>query len=197
MTDPSITDWIGAISSALGVIVVVVGLLVAFKQLAAWRVEKRAVRRSEIAEELLIAAYNASDLLKSVRSRFDSIPIEKDKDKIFPLQRRYDRFSTNAEIFKSLRQAQFRSIAIIGNEEVDSAVNTLFKIRGEIMSTIEIYADFVRDDALSDLEADELVGYRKTMFGSYGETDELGQRQLKAVEEIDKGLRGIARLNGK
>jgi len=30
---PSITDWIGAVSSSLGVVVIVVGLIVAFKQL--------------------------------------------------------------------------------------------------------------------------------------------------------------------
>ncbi|MBL1436766.1 MAG: hypothetical protein COB08_011295 [Rhodobacteraceae bacterium] len=120
----------------------------AFKQLEAWRVEKRAIRRSEIAEELIIAAYNASDFLKSVRSPFDSIPKDKASDKLFPLQRRYEQFSKHSDLFERLRQAQFRSIAIIGNEDVDSAVNILFSIRGEIISTIEIYTDYVRDDNL-------------------------------------------------
>lgn len=72
MNEPSIPDWINAISALIGSIAIVLGLLGANSTIKANRKSARELRKSEVAEELIAISFNVEDALKDIRNPFDS-----------------------------------------------------------------------------------------------------------------------------
>lgn len=83
MPEPLITDWINSIAAAVGALAVVVGLFGAKSSIEASRKSARAIRRSQVAEELVAAALNIEDAFRSIRTQIDSIPKDKIGDASF------------------------------------------------------------------------------------------------------------------
>ncbi|MCK0171338.1 hypothetical protein MWU53_09745 [Aliiroseovarius sp. S1123] len=196
MSDPSIPDWINAIAAAVGAVAVVVGLFGANSKLNEARRTARQLRRSEVAEELVALAHNVDDALRDIRNPMDSIPKDKAGDKLYAYQRRYERIVKYNDLFKSLRDAQIRVRAVIGDKEVDGAVELLFKARQRVAIAIELLADYIRDDvgARTLEERDHKIKLRHDMYGSFSDRDELGQSVADAVQLIERHLNPIARL---
>lgn len=80
---------------------------------------------------------------------------------------------------------------MLGIAAVDEAVEELFNARGSIVSAIEILAE---NEDKSKEWRQEIVRWRKDVFGNFSKDDELGQKILKAVETIENELIEIARL---
>ena len=194
MNEPTITDWIGAVSSAIGAIGIIVGFFFAKGQLTAWRQEAKTRRRSEVAEELIAAAHNVSDALKAIRSPFDWVPIELTKEKNYSYNRRYERLANSDEVFKHLRQMQIRAGAVLGIALVDASVNELFSIRNKVSAAIDVLSDMGGERETNAETLDLKVRLRREMSGVYDGNDEVGKVQISALEAIERELRPIARL---
>ena len=195
MSDPSITDWISAVTGVVGTAGLFVGFFFAWKQLAAWKHEARETKRAFIAEDLIVAANNCSDSLKTLRSPIDTVPIEKIHDKNFALQRRFDRVVAQNDLFRTLRQTQIKASFVLQNSIVEKAVDELFKVRNKVLSGIELLADYTDATGLSQSEKDLIGDTRRDVFGSYGQIDALGQMQLNAVQVIQEQLGPLARFD--
>ncbi len=193
MSDPSIPDWINAGAAAIGALAIVVGLFGANAKINESSRAARQIRRSEVAEELISLAFNVDDAFRDMRNPFDTVPKEKMNDRKYSFQRRYERLVKYNDLFKSLRDAQIRVRAIIGNSRVDDAVEMLFRARGEVAIAIEELAEMA-DEELNPEDRESRIGYRKTLFGSFSKRDTLGQMIIEAVEAIERELAPIARI---
>lgn len=193
MNAPTAIEWVSAIANVGTAVAVIVGVVIARQQLNSWRSEARERRRADAAEKLIAAAYEVDDILKRTRSRFDSIPQDKVDDKIFPIQRRYDRLFEASNSFEKLRRAQIAVRTLIGSEEVDQSVQVLFSVRGSVFAALEELADFIREGPDS-VDREFKIEMRRTAYGSYDDNDKIGQRQVSALETIEKSLMRYARL---
>jgi hypothetical protein len=146
ITPLSIAEVVAAVAQLGSALAIGAGVWVAHSQLNAWRQERLGIRRSEVAEELLLASMRAEDALRDIRHQLDSIPMDKLGDKVFPYQQRYDRLVSYNQTFRSLRDAQIKARAVFNDEEVDQAVETLLLARSKVAIAIEILADYARDD---------------------------------------------------
>lgn len=195
---PIICDWtpekVSALSSVVTALVVVVGLHIAAKQLTAWRIEKRSVRRSEVAEELIALAFKVHDAMQHMRMRIDSIPRDKANDRMFRWNKRYERVVSYNDLFNSLRDAQIRVKAVLGIEAVDQAVDSLISARSKIAIAIEVLAEMESQDVNVPRERNLELELRKDVFGHFSKDDELGQKILTALSTIENELSPIARL---
>jgi len=115
MWDATIPDWINAIAAAIGASAVIIGLVGAKNAVETNRKAARSLRRSEVAEELISLSLNAEDALRQIRNPFSSIPAKKLGDKEYYYQSLYDRVLVHNDLFKSLRNAQIKVRAIIGD----------------------------------------------------------------------------------
>jgi hypothetical protein len=194
VSDPNVTEWISAITSALSTLGLFGGFIFAYWQLTTWKTEARARRRSEVAEEMIVAANNASDALRMLRSPIDRIPREHAGDKLYAYSKRYERLIEQNELFETLRLAQVRCKALLGIPKIDDAVDELFAVRGKIATALEILAEYA-EESLDDQNTRDMVKeMRGNLYGSYGAIDALGVRQLEAVTIIEKQLTPIARF---
>ncbi|NIZ60968.1 hypothetical protein DL239_08270 [Sedimentitalea sp. CY04] len=191
--------WVGPVASVLGdlgTFVIGISVIAAFRQLSLWRTEARELRRSTVAEELVALAHNADDALRDIRNPMDSIPKDKIGDRIYPYQRRYERIAKYNELFKDLRNAQIRVRAVIGNENVDQAVEELFKVRNRVAISIELLADYARSEnsERSQEDRNHKMKLKRDLYGSLSKEDELGQKISSSVKTIEEQLNPISRL---
>ncbi len=194
-TGPFVTDWIVAVSAFVSAGAVVWALVYAYKEISAWRDEARGRRRAQVAEDVLAAAHNATDAIRSLRSPMDSVPVEKIKDRTYTYKRRYERMVERGEIFEALRYAQIRAKAVLRYDGVDPAIEKIFRVRMDFMFALQDAVDSVTDE--QDLDPDDrefLQEQRKMIFGRFNENDELHVTLTDALNELDKILGPVARF---
>lgn len=195
MTSSQIFEGIVGVSQLATTIFIGLGVAVAYRQLNAWKDERRFRLRSDSALELMVAAHEVSDRLKSLRSPFDSIPEEKLKDKYYKFNKRLELFHGAAEVFERLRLAQLKASAILGNTEVDQAVDVLFEVRHNTIVAIEMLA--TRSEVFGDEDPATRSLYerlRMDMWGTSSEKyDPLGMKQLDAMKTIKVELLPVVR----
>ena len=194
-TEPFVTDWIAAVSAFVSAVAVVLALLYARKEISAWRNEARGRRRAQVAEDVLAAAHNADDVIRSLRSPMDSVPVEKIKDRTYTYKRRYERMVERGEIFEALRYAQIRAKAVLRDDRVDAAIEKIFRVRMDFMFALEDAVDSVTGE--QDLDPNDrefLQEQRKMIFGRFNENDELHVTLTDALNELDKILGPVARF---
>lgn len=194
MSDPSITDWISSISTAVGTLAVVFGLFKANSKINETIQSAREARRSHVAEEMIALAHNVQDAFSDIRNPFDSIPKDKQNDKSYVYQRRYERIVKYNDLFKSLRDAQIRVRALIGDETVEKAVGQLFSARARVGAAIQILNDYATDETSDDRAHKKKL--RRDMYGASDEDDEVGTMVSVAVADIERCLSNIARMEG-
>ena len=73
MSDPTIADWLGVGANLITTFAVAAGVLIAWRQLEAWKGEHVSKRRAEIAEQLLSAAYEVRSGLHATRSPMEFV----------------------------------------------------------------------------------------------------------------------------
>ncbi|NOE19965.1 hypothetical protein GS634_17715 [Ruegeria atlantica] len=196
MSEPSIPDWINAGSAAIGALAILIGLFGANAKINENRRTARQIRRSEVAEELIALSHNVEDAFAHIRNPMVSIPKDRLSDKKYAYQQRYERLASYNNLFKKLRDAQIRVRAVIGDREVDQAVEVLFRTRAQLATAIEILADYTDWEAseLDQMEKDHRKKLRSDLYGSFSRSDDLGSKITEAVSVIENKLSPIARL---
>jgi membrane-associated HD superfamily phosphohydrolase len=196
LTSSQIWEGITGVSSLASAIVLGAATVIAWLQLDSWKHQRVAIKKAEIAEELIAACLDVDDALAHIRTPFDSIPIEKAKDKIYPYQQRLDRIQSYGERFRALRSAQIRARAVIGDKKVDESVDVLFQARARVLTAIEMLAEYAREDYASQDQSDRdrKKRLRSDLYGASKEYDELGKKVREAVELIEMQMIGLVRL---
>jgi hypothetical protein len=195
MDGSSIPDWISSIAAAVGALAVVFGLFRADKKVDEVQANARILKRAEVAEDLIALALNVEDAMKDIRNPIDSVPKDMAGDARFGYQRRYDRVVKYNDLFRRLREAQIRERTIIGDAEVNEAVETLFDVRNEVAVSIELLADHSDESPVSAEDRESRLRLRRVVFGSFSEKDEIGKRVTVAVQTIESKLKPFARLD--
>lgn len=196
MSDPTIPDWINAGAGAAGALAVIAGLFGANSAIKENRETAKALRRSKVAEELIALSFNVEDALKHMRNSMDSTPVDKDGDKVYRYKQRYERVVEHNSLFRSLRDAQIRVRAVIGDKEVDEAVEELFRARTAVAVAIEMLIFYARqnDDDSKKQDQEHKNELKKDLYGSYSKHDDLGTKILASIKIIEDKLSPIARL---
>lgn len=199
ITSSDIWEGINGIAQLSMAVAVGLGVYVAHRQLTAWRLERRDVRRSQVAEELIAICLNVDDAFKEIRNPISSIPIEKAQDKLYHFQQRYERIVKHNELFRELRNAQIRARAVIGEKQVDEAVEELFSARAKVATAIEILADYAREGETPHDHStrEHIKDLRSSITSAGGESDLLGKKIRAAVQSVEEQLTPIARLENK
>ncbi|WP_116598959.1 hypothetical protein [Primorskyibacter marinus] len=186
MSSNAIFEGIASIAQLVTAFAVVAGVRVAYRQLSTWRDERHETKIFEVSLELLVSSMEVSDTLKSLRSRFDRIPIEEKDNKLYPYEQRLKRFRDAAFHFERLRKSQLLTTAIMDDETLNEAVEVLFEVRRQTIIAIEMLAEepeMYRDEDKENKKFYQSL--RRDMWGSYSEKDDpLGMKQLNAVELI-------------
>ena len=194
-TGPFVTDWIVAVSAFVSAGAVVWALVYAYKEISAWRDEARGRRRAQVAEDVLAAAHNATDAIRSLRSPMDSVPVEKIKDRTYTYKRRYERMVERGEIFEALRYAQIRAKAVLRYDGVDPAIEKIFRVRMDFMFALQDMVDFMTGEEDPDADDREfLQEARKKIFGRFNENDELHVTLTDALDKLDEILGPVVRF---
>ncbi len=194
----TITDWISAGSSVVSTVLVMVGLLLAYKQIGIWKEEARHRRRAESAEGLLAAACSAVDVMDSVRSPLSSIPKEELNNKGYVFIQKSNRLNERGSIFENLRHAQVRARAVLQNNDVDTAVDKLLEARKDFFVALETAMSYV-DTGPHGLDAEDaalLKDAKKKIYGRYNNEDELHNLMHNALKDLDQQLGPIIRIEG-
>jgi hypothetical protein len=195
--DPSIADWLAAISSAVSTIAVVGGLFYAHNQIGVWRTEARSRRRAEIAEDVLAASQGATDILNGLRSPLSSIPKEELSNKAYTYEERGRRLAERASEFEALRGAQVRAKAILQDSAVDAAITEIFSCRAEFWIALDLLAEYAGQDFkdLTPEEKEMVKEARANAFGRGRKEDPLGTRLDSAIAVLESHLGPIVRLD--
>lgn len=196
-TDQSLFDWISLGSSIFSTLAVIVGLYYAYKQITVWKVDARARRRAEVAEDLLAAAHSAQDVIRSLRSPLSQVPVEEANNETYVYEQRWNRMAERSSVFETLRHAQIRAKAVLASARADEAVEEIYKARSDFMFALEMLADLMREEHPATEDRQEAKKFRKTIFGRFNEKDELNQRLVDALATLEDELGADIRLERK
>jgi hypothetical protein len=195
ITPLSIAEVLSAVAQLASAFAIAGGVWVAHSQLTAWRQERRAVRQSEVAEELIALGFSVQDSFRAIRNPIDRVTIDEAKDPTSGYRRRYERLAEANDLFQKLRAAQIRVRAVIGDEEVEAAVEELFSARSELAVSIEEAIEAKSSGSPSVSDRERAVELRRVIFASFGDKDLLGKRISVAVDTIEARLTPCARLS--
>ena len=194
MSAPNIIDWLSAGGNLITAVAVATGVFIAWKQLSIWKNEAVTRRRAEVAEGLLSAAYNVDDILRSLRSPFDSIPIEEKDNPRYIYEQRYKRFVERSEDFAELRRAEVRAFPFFQHTTLKDVIAVFYKVRADAMIAIDMLSSRT-DLAGEDQDTREMYAQmRHDMYGSYSARDVLGQKQIAAMKALEEMLLPAIRL---
>lgn len=195
MPEPSITDWISAVSSIGSTAAVIVGLIFAYRQIGIWKTEARNRRCAEVAEDLIAAARNAEDVIRSLRSPMSSIPMSEIKNKAYIYEERLKRISERNSVFENLRHAQIRAKAVLSDSETDDAIEEIYRVRMDLISALDINAEYFRDPGTIEDDDQEIIKTnRKMVFGRFNESDLLHVNLTSCMDRLDRTLGPVIRL---
>jgi hypothetical protein len=183
-----------AAPSIIQAISVAITAYFASRSLSAWRTQLIGKRKFEIAEETIVAAYKARDVLSWVRNPavFSGEKLERPlqphesdgekrlRDTFFaPIQRIKDTSDDFAQLGKMrhLCQAHF-------GDEASSAIDEFFKIRSEISIAANMLIEHVGEDSGTEETKKFYADLRWDIWGTGNEKDKLKPRIDKALQTL-------------
>jgi hypothetical protein len=201
-----ISVWIElakALPSVVTAITAIYGLRIAKASLDKWRVETIGKRKAELAEQALVAVYEARDVFVSVRSRGifggegDSrTPIggesktqqEKRNTYFIPIER----LTRHKEVFARLQTLRYTFAAQFG-EAAGQPFDALWSVHCTISSAASVLIQKTLDDDDNDRafrqDTDALLN--KIGWGTGARPDDMDHEIEKAVQNIEKVCRPV------
>lgn len=199
MTYTQILELVVSVSQLVAGGAVIYGVFVARKQLTAWHTETMIKKKAEAAENLYSISLEVSDTLKSLRSSRGIGNLTPQDCRQEPYFQMLSRLNDASGVFLSLRRAQVRVMALIGDAEVEQAVDTLFDVRFKVAQALQIFATDKRsiNGNVGNRTSDFYAVRETRIFGTYGEDDLLGKSQIEAIECLKSKLLPFVRMNQK
>jgi hypothetical protein len=192
-----------AVPSVVTAITAIVGVVIAARGLTRWREELIGKRKTELAEQALIAFYEARDVFLWVRSRGifggeggsrtpadgeSKTQQEKRNTYFIPIER----LTREKELFARIQSLRYAFAAHFG-EAVGGAFQAIWDIHNDIGSSASVLIHITHDDsdhvgAFQD-SAEPLL---KTIgWGPADRPDDIDRKIDRAVQEIEKVCRPV------
>ena len=189
----TISMLITALATLAGACAVIWGIIIANRKVSESLETQKMIARSKSAVELIVLASKIKDAMDVIRSSWDSIPPDKIKDKYYLYEQRYERIAEYNDLFETLRDIQIQVKTIIGDVEVEKAVENLFSARHRIRVAIESLVMYTKlnDDEKYRVEIRDL---REILYGDTNKTDATSQEINNALKTIETKLSPIARI---
>lgn len=201
MAVSAIVEVIAAIAQVGTVAVLGFGVWIAFRQLDTWKREKLAVKRAELAEELVAITFELSAKFSAIRSPFGyGPPDDKDDDGTFDFFRRLEMLKELDDEFALLRQLKVRHRALIGESSAGGAIQIFFDARVQILLGINGKIRGIREPSqfgrpYTDAELKRSEKYDSLVWEGYaGESDPIKSLVDPALVEIESAMIPLIRL---
>ena len=155
---------------------------------------QKMIARSKPAAELTALALKIQDAMHDIRSRWFRVPADKANNELYFYEQRYERIAEYNDLFEKLRDIQIQVKTIIGDVEVEQAVENLFSARHRIRVAIEsliMYAK-LNDDGEYRVAIKEL---KEILLEDINETDATSQEINNAIKTIQTRLTPIVQMN--
>lgn len=194
MTVEEFAEVVNALAQLGTFVVVGLGVWIAYRQLGSWRPEAQAMRRAQVAEEMISAANDVDAALRYIRSPWSNLPPDDDQDpKSYQWRERLERMDQRRSDFDRLRHAQIRCRAFLADQVLSQAVEQMFQVRQEVWAALGTLASGTETDGDRQL-IDFYTDLRWKAWGSYSERDPLGTQQMQALKVIEAQLYPVVRL---
>lgn len=158
--DTELATWIGAIGSTIGGLSTLVLAVVAARAGASWKKQIAQHRQQNVADELLVQAKLAVDVIKLMRypypqkgerERMPKIPGESDDYWEIRKSRQWPEvtYRENAEVFEQLRVTAVRAGAFLG-EDYKNTAQFLLKVGDDALDAGRNMFNFLKQVSVSD-----------------------------------------------
>ena len=173
--------------------------IIAYRGLNKWRAETIGKRKAELAEQALVAFYEARDVFVLVRSRGlfggegdsrtptggeSKTQQEKRNTYFIPIER----LTRHKEVFARLQTLRYAFAAQFG-EAARQPFDALWSVHGEISSSASVLIQMTLDDDRQDDRQDALLN--KIGWGTGTRPDDMDHKIEKAVQDIEKVCRPV------
>lgn len=188
-----------------GALAVLIAALIGGSTFRSWRRQQIMQRQIPLAERILIAAFEARERLREVRSplisgneqdiarnsilnngldisKFD----EKRKSNIVFAQVYHERLNRHSDFWVELQSCKASAYAYFGIETVDDINKILVSI-----SSVRIAADSKAEDDESDADFSKSIRRTLSFSRASGDVDELGKEVDEAVNSIENRLKPV------
>ena len=189
-------DFWSYLPSYIQAIAVVIATVFAVRGVSAWRRETLGKRRTEIAEQVIVATFRVKAALYSTRNplsyntegksrKRDEAETERQSsalDEAFiPLERLNDHLEefSQFDLARLIFRAHFR-------KENTCHFDEILKIRNEIVMASRMRMRFARDIDRHNEPSDRLIEKYESIVWNHGDDDEINQRIENAVSKIEE-----------
>ena len=187
-----------AVPSVVTAVTAVVGVCIAARGLNKWRAETIGKRKAELAEDVLADFYQARDIIKAARSpgsfgyegatrRKADWESEDDTRTLNAYFATIERLNNNAEFFAQLHARRYRFIAHFGHDAA-KPYDDLFRIRGEVISAVQMLIMTYRDRDQGSLPADRR-DWERIMWERRNPADPIPGNLDRIVEAVENTCR--------
>ena len=197
LTSSQIWEGINGIAQVSMAIAVGAGVYIANKQLKSWRLEHQSKRKADVAEKLLSNAMDAKDALSSVRSAMEGVPQDVEDRQAYIVRLKGERMMGYAEVFERLRASQVQFRALVGDMDVNSAVEDILEVRREVLVALQMLVIPVAGGRQTNegFAFEEEMRSKIYAMGS-DKYDKLAPRIRGAIETLETKLLPAIRMEG-
>lgn len=194
-------NWVGPVTEWLRNIAIVVGVVVAWRQLGSWRREKFAVKLSDLSEELFASSSELAMKLADIRSPLGyGPPSGEEDDGTYDYKRRLKLLAELDDDYLQLRRLRLRQKALIGDKVLDSAIGKFFVARTELFialrGLIRTQLDLVAGRIPADRTTERHDRYEAIMWegGDFEGNDPIKKSIDEALIQIEERTIPLIRL---
>jgi len=192
--------WLVTLSEVLRNVGILIGVGVAWWQLGNWRREKIALKRSDLAEELIATTAEIVSNFDALRSPFGYGPPEgEDDDGTYDFVRRLRELGELDEAFGKLRHLRVRQKALIASDLTDRAIGDIFEARTKLMTALRMKIVLIRGQqrrgvSYTEDQIDREERYERIIWEDGEDGDPIRELLEPAIEVIEAHLSPILRI---
>ena len=181
-------------------VIAVTALVFAIRGVRNWSRERRDLRRAELAEKTLVAAYRAKDAIQFVRSPFGSVgegaTRKRDPNETTDQTQALDsafapieRLSRASEIFEEVQSLRY-SIGAAFSLTAAKPLTVFMEVRAEIIAASHSkMRDATRDGRVTEAAIAHAEKMDAVIWEGYGEDEKIVPRLDQAIADLEKSFR--------
>ena len=190
MTSSQVFEGIAAVSQLGMAVAIGIGVLVAYRQLSTGRVERLALRKAEMAEELVGIVHKVIQEFDQIRTPGELIVPENSDDQQVYVQARIERLYGLNPTFQRLGELTIRQRLLMGSPDIEA------KIRNEIFMALMKVRRMTGPTkaSISQSRYDSFLAAQDLMYGAGDESDSIHIRQTEIIATVEATLKSVANL---
>ena len=196
MTSSQVFEGIAAVSQLGMAVAIGIGVLVAYRQLSTGRVERLALRKAEMAEELVGIVHKVIQEFDQIRTPGELIVPENSDDQQVYVQARIERLYGLNPTFQRLGELTIRQRLLMGSPDIEAKIKELEQIRNEIFMALMKVRRMTGPTkaSISQSRYDSFLAAQDLMYGAGDESDSIHIRQTEIIATVEATLKSVANL---